>query len=115
MTIASPIRTDEQAQLVFTGAPSELAFVLFAPRPDAVFVPSLPDALFVGTPSSSLFVGQLDASGTATLQLAPPDPGPGNLGTTLYVQAWFFDPSAPVGERLELAPPSSVVVSDASL
>lgn len=114
LTVSTPVRTDEVADVQLTGAPGELGFLLFGPRPAPLFLAGLVDSLLLPVPASTLFVGALDGAGTAGLQVTPSLP-PGALGRTLFVQAFFFDLSAPPGAQLALATPSSVVVLDAAL
>jgi len=111
VSVTSPVRTDELADIAVSGVPGELALMLHSPNAAPVHLPALFDALVLANPIQQIFIGQLDGTGSAALQVQPVLP-PGVLGRRLFTQVLFFDA---MSATATFGSPNTVVVLDAAL
>jgi len=113
VTIPSPVRTHETAQVTILGGAGDLVYALYSDTPGPIYLASFFDSLAVGAPSGSFFLATLDAHGTATVPLNPNLP-PGVLARTIYTQMLHVDLTHPGSPQFDLGTPTSVVILDSS-
>ena len=115
LSLNAPTRTDEMVNITVEGKPFEFVFFLFGRAPQApVYVASLFDMLLQTNVVGTTFAGATDGTGQL-LYSSFPTLNPAATGTTRYIQALFYDPAAPVGQRLNLGPATALVVVDDTL
>ena len=111
VSVTSPVRTDELADITVSGVPGELALMLYSRDAAPVYLPALFEALILASPIQQLFIGQLDGAGAAAIQVQPVLP-PGVLGRQLFTQVLFFDA---MSATTTFGAPNAVVVLDSTL
>ena len=111
----SPVRELDPVALTFTGLPYELVGIYVSS--DSMI--GLPNMAFEGvfvvalTGAHSFYLGQPGADGTLSVSIQAPDLPPTLLGSTAFVQSFFFNTFFP--NYVIVGPASAITVLDSSL
>jgi hypothetical protein len=109
MSVAQPIREGQLVDVVFSGLPGELVFLLFNAYPGPHVFPGIPGAIQPGFPAFLVNLGLTDGAGQKHLTLTLGDIG--NGGVPLWEQALFFG----LAEGFALSNPRAVLHLDAAI